>query len=453
MADLAPGALIAGKYRVASIVAEQATTTTYACSADNTRYFVKVLKSIVADDREDRGRFEREFRVLRQLKHPCIASVVGVDKTGSRGIPCIVMEHLEGETLDAIVRRGPLDQGAAVGLLMHLLSALQLAHARGIVHRDLGPGNLFIVRRDDGTWHLKIFNFGAAHTSESGGAAELTQVGTIVGTAEYMSPEQARGERVDGRADLYAAGCLAYAMLTGGPPFVGAGPSVLLRHAGEMPSSIRARRRDVAPDIEKWVMRALAKEPGGRFRDANEAREALLAAAGPDLGRRRTTGAHPPVGGAAASPTALRPATAQPGARMIVVDERSCDWVAALAGLPSACQMARLEGDPTQQGPFTIRLRFPVGTRLLAHTHPRVERVTVLAGSLRIGEGRALRVPGARRLGAGSYYVTPPDVPHFMWADEDAILQVSGMGPWSIHYVEGQPADAGTESGPKRWLG
>ena len=185
---------------------------------------LKVLPAAAVADADRRARFEREAQVLAALDHPNIATVFGVEETG--GAPVIVMELVEGPTLADRLEGGPLPIAEAVGVAIDLCHGLAAAHDSGIIHRDLKPANIKV--RPDGV--VKILDFGLALAPADAGAdaansptmlSARTQAGTILGTAAYMSPEQARGRAVDTRADVWAFGCVLYEMLTGRAAFAG----------------------------------------------------------------------------------------------------------------------------------------------------------------------------------------------------------------------------------------
>ena len=185
---------------------------------------VKMLRPDMARDTQFRVRFEREARAVAGLNH---ASIVAVYDTGEQqpdpgtphavAVPYIVMEHVGGQTLRELIRANSVTVDEAVDYMLGVLSALEYSHRSGIVHRDIKPANVMVCR-DSGA--VKVMDFGIARAMADS-AATMTQTQAVVGTAQYLSPEQARGEVVDARSDLYSAGCLLYELLTGRPPFVG----------------------------------------------------------------------------------------------------------------------------------------------------------------------------------------------------------------------------------------
>jgi eukaryotic-like serine/threonine-protein kinase len=222
-------------------------------------------------------RFVREIRFTGQLSHPHILPLL--DSGEVDGIPFYVMPLVGGESLrDRIGREGALPIAEAVRLATEVASALDYAHRQGVVHRDIKPENILL---QDG--HAMVADFGIAKALSSGtGGATITATGVAVGTPAYMAPEQVLAERdVDGRADIYALGCVLFEMITGAPPFHGgSAQAVMSRHAKDAVPSIRSVRPSVPTELERTVTRALAKTPADRFRSAAEFSDALGRAAG-----------------------------------------------------------------------------------------------------------------------------------------------------------------------------
>ncbi|BAJ29335.1 MULTISPECIES: protein kinase [Kitasatospora] len=234
---------------------------------------VKVLNGGLADDPRFAERFAREARSAALLSHPRIVTVFdsGVDQ----GSPYLVMELVHGATLGLVLaEQGALPVERAVGIAAAVLDALAAAHAQGLVHRDIKPGNVMITQ-DGG---VKVVDFGIARAGSSSGQ-QLTQTATVLGTAAYLSPEQATAAPVDGRADLYAVGCVLYEMLAGAPPFTADTPvAVTFKHVTEYPVAVSAHRPDVPPALDAAILRLLAKHPAERPADAPSAAAELLAA-------------------------------------------------------------------------------------------------------------------------------------------------------------------------------
>ena len=219
---------------------------------------VKRLDLSLAGDEVFRERFVREARLAASLQHPNLVSVYDVGEED--GSPYIVMEYVQGETLaDLIARKAPLPPERAVGLLVQICDGLEHAHAAGLVHRDIKPQNLLV--RDDGV--VKIADFGIARTLDG---TQLTQVGTVLGTAAYLAPEQAAGERVTAAADVYALGAVAYELLSGHKPYEVESLAELALKQRQPPPPLP----DMPPSVERAVMRSLAFDPADRPRSAGE---------------------------------------------------------------------------------------------------------------------------------------------------------------------------------------
>ncbi len=230
---------------------------------------IKVLSPHYAGDAEFVARFRREAQAAARLNHP---NVVGVYDTGSDdGTHYIVMEYVEGRTLaDFLERNGKLPPWQAVELAEAVCRALEVAHRQGVIHRDIKPGNIMVTRSGE----VKVMDFGIARIAD--GAETVAQTAAVLGTASYLSPEQARGEPVDERSDIYSLGVVLYEMLTGRPPFTGDSPvAVAYRHVNEPPEPPSRLAPDVPPDLEAVVMRCLAKNPENRYGSAEDLRADL----------------------------------------------------------------------------------------------------------------------------------------------------------------------------------
>jgi len=232
---------------------------------------VKTLREDLARDQTFQARFRREAQSAASLNHPSIVAVydTGEDNSGSSHVPFIVMEYVDGRTIRDLLRddRRLLPE-RALEITDGVLRALDYSHRNGIVHRDIKPGNVMLNRQGE----IKVMDFGIARAI-SDAQATMTQTAQVIGTAQYLSPEQARGERVDSRSDLYSVGCLLYELLTGRPPFTGDSPvAIAYQHVRENP--IPPSRVD--PELPAWadpiVLRAMAKDPADRYQTAGEMR-------------------------------------------------------------------------------------------------------------------------------------------------------------------------------------
>ncbi|MGW2252131.1 protein kinase domain-containing protein [Kitasatospora sp. NPDC001660] len=231
---------------------------------------VKVLNGGLADDPRFAERFSREAQHAAMLVHPRIVMVF--DSGMDQGSPYIVMELVHGRSLAEVLAQQPqLPVERAVGIAAAVCEALAVAHAAGLVHRDIKPGNIMIT--DDGG--VKVVDFGIAR---AGSSNNLTQTAMVLGTAAYLSPEQATASELDGRTDLYAVGCVLSEMLTGETPFTAETPvAIAFKHVSEQPPAPSARRPGLPPALDAAVLRLLAKNPAERPADASAARVELLA--------------------------------------------------------------------------------------------------------------------------------------------------------------------------------
>jgi eukaryotic-like serine/threonine-protein kinase len=230
---------------------------------------VKVLSPQFAGDHQFVSRFRREAQAAAALNHP---NIVSVFDTGDQGdVHFIVMEFVQGRTLrDAIRQEGPILPERAVEITEEVARALAAAHEAGLVHRDVKPGNIMLT--SDGS-DAKVMDFGIARTTTGD---TLTQTAAVLGTASYLSPEQAQGQPVDARTDIYSLGCVLYEMLTGRPPFTGDSPvSIAYKHVRENPVPPSRLNDDVTQSLEAVVMKMLAKNPTNRYQTAAELLEDL----------------------------------------------------------------------------------------------------------------------------------------------------------------------------------
>lgn len=278
---------------------------------------IKLLRTDLARDPAFQARFRREAQSAAKLNHP---SVVAIYDTGedwvdgaNHPLPYIVMEYVEGHTLRELLDSGHrLLPERALEIADGVLDALDYSHRRGIVHRDIKPANVMLTR----SGQTKVMDFGIARALADS-AATMTQTSAVVGTAQYLSPEQARGEQVDARSDIYSSGCLLYELLTGRPPFIGDSPvSVAYQHVREEPVPPSAFNPDVPAEADAIVLKALSKDKTVRYQTAAEMRA--------DIQRALAGG-----------PVSAPPAPAAPTERLVAVGA-----LGALGGEPGAGQTA-----------------------------------------------------------------------------------------------------------------
>jgi serine/threonine protein kinase len=236
---------------------------------------VKVLRADLARDPQFQERFRREAQNAAALNHPAIVAVydTGETRTDYGPLPYIVMEYVDGRTLRDIVKsEGPLPAKRAMEVMADVCAALDFSHRHGIVHRDVKPANIMITK----TGAVKVMDFGIARAVSDGQAA-VTQTAAVIGTAQYLSPEQARGEAVDARSDVYAAGCVLFELLTAEPPFTGDSPvAVAYQHVREDPRPPSALNNRVPPSLDAIVLKAMAKGPANRYQSSAEMRGDLV---------------------------------------------------------------------------------------------------------------------------------------------------------------------------------
>ena len=274
---------------------------------------VKVLSQRFVEDDAAQMRFRREAKAAGRLQHPNAVAVTDFGQTAD-GYVYIVMELLEGRTLrEILAKEAPLDTARAVALMLQVAAAVAAAHEAGVIHRDLKPANIFVVHNSEVPSVVKVLDFGiaklASETLEEDEAHTLTQVGAMIGTPRYMSPEQCDGAELTPAADVYSLGVILYEMLTGVVPFTGSTPlAIAMKHTSELPRPPREFVPSIPEPLEALVLHALEKTPGDRPPDAGEFRKELLATAeklgyehgattsAPDLQSLRDAGTQTPSG-------------------------------------------------------------------------------------------------------------------------------------------------------------
>jgi beta-lactam-binding protein with PASTA domain len=270
--EVATGALVDARYRIVRRIGSGGMADVY-CAEDihlGREVALKVLHRRFAQDQEFVERFRREAKSAAGLAHPNVVAVF--DRGEHEGTYYIAMEYLTGRTLkDIVASDAPLSQQRTIDLGVQILHAAGFAHRHGVIHRDFKPHNVIVDEQE----HAKVTDFGIARA----GASEMTETGSIMGTAHYLSPEQAQGHAVTAASDLYSIGVMLYEMLAGRLPFEGeSAVAIALKHLSEPPPPISRLRPDVHPALEAVVMAALAKDPAQRWQTAEDFAEGLEAA-------------------------------------------------------------------------------------------------------------------------------------------------------------------------------
>jgi len=293
--------LIAGRYRLGKLVGRGGMAEVF--EGYDTRLgrtvAIKLLKSDLANDASFEAKFRQEAQASARMAHPTIVRVYDageeetVDENGSaKKTPFIVMEFVKGRLLRELIHDGEIELSRSVKFVNGILTALEVSHRAGVVHRDIKPANVMIGDGDS----IKVMDFGIARAVSDNSATQAATAG-IIGTAQYFSPEQARGDAVDGRTDLYSTGVILYELLAGRPPFQGeSAVSVAYQHVSEVAELPSKYNPQISAELDAVVMRAMAKDRDQRFQNAEEFREHLNAAAA----GTQAAAALAPVAGAAA---------------------------------------------------------------------------------------------------------------------------------------------------------
>ncbi|GAA2467502.1 Stk1 family PASTA domain-containing Ser/Thr kinase [Streptomyces macrosporus] len=270
---------LGGRYELGSVLGRGGMAEVYL--AHDTRLgrtvAVKTLRVDLARDPTFQARFRREAQSAASLNHPAIVAVydTGEDYVDGVSIPYIVMEYVDGSTLRELLHSGrKLLPERSLEMCVGILQALEYSHRNGIVHRDIKPANVMLTR----SGQVKVMDFGIARAMGDSGMT-MTQTAAVIGTAQYLSPEQAKGETVDARSDLYSTGCLLYELLTVRPPFVGDSPvAVAYQHVREEPQPPSVFDPEITPEMDAIVLKALVKDPDYRYQSADEMRADIEAA-------------------------------------------------------------------------------------------------------------------------------------------------------------------------------
>ena len=276
--------MLAGRYQVGEIIGRGGMADVFE-GVDlrlGRKIAIKLLKSDLANDENFESRFAQEAQASAKMAHPTIVRIydageeISTDTNGNvRKTPFIVMEYVKGKLLRDLMHERKLTAGEAVGYAKGVLTALEYSHKAGIIHRDIKASNIMVTEEGQ----VKVMDFGIARAISDSSATQAHTSG-IVGTAQYFSPEQARGEAVDARTDLYSTGVVLYEMLAGRPPFKGdTAVSVAYQHVSEKVTPPSAHNSDISPEMDQVVLNALAKDRDERFQTAEEFREHLIAAA------------------------------------------------------------------------------------------------------------------------------------------------------------------------------
>ena len=285
MDQVAQGArLLAARYELGPMIGRGGMSDVYVASDAKLgrRVAVKLLKSSLASDPVFRSRFRQEAHAAARMAHPTIVRVFDAGEEivtepggGETIVPYIVMEYVEGRLLKDIIAQGPLPVAEAARIAEGVLTALEYSHRAGVVHRDIKPGNIMVTS----SGQVKVMDFGIARAI-SDSAATVAQTSSILGTAQYFSPEQARGETVDARTDLYANGVVLFEMLTGRAPFRGeSAVAVAYQHVSEAPAAPSSINPQVSAAMDAVVLYSLAKDRFSRFQTASDFRSDVTAAA------------------------------------------------------------------------------------------------------------------------------------------------------------------------------
>lgn len=278
------GRILAGRYRVGALIGHGGMSDVYVGTDTqlDRQVAIKLLKPQLAADSAFRMRFHQEAQSAARMTHPTIVRVFDAgedtveDATGHEvQLAFIIMEYVEGRLLKDLIQSGPLEPQAAMRIIKGVLTALEYAHRAGVVHRDIKPSNIMITT----SGQVKVMDFGIAR-AVSDSSITVAQTTAILGTASYFSPEQAKGETVDARTDLYSTGVVLFEILTGQPPFHDDTPiAVAYQHVSEQPVNPSAINPKVSPAFDAVIMHALAKNRNERYQSAAEFREDVTTAA------------------------------------------------------------------------------------------------------------------------------------------------------------------------------
>jgi len=324
------GRVIAGKYELIKMIGVGGMGAVFEARHRLTsrRVAVKLIHTSLAENRAHVSRFMREARAAGEIGHPAIVDVLDAGTTED-GLVYMVLELLVGEDLEDAVRNGHLTTAEVIEVAIDVLDCLAAAHDRGVVHRDIKPENVYLTTDDDGVRRTKVLDFGIAKHLRDDPDTSMTRTGMIVGTPDFMSPEQARGDAVDGRTDLWAVGALLHYALTGEPPFVAENYNkLIIRIVTESAPSIGLRRPDLPAPLVAVIDRAMRANPQDRWPDARTMLEALRAAP-------------LPVGAPAGSVSPVMRTISSSGVRDTASAARPSELIQAASAAPSMIGAAR----------------------------------------------------------------------------------------------------------------
>ncbi len=277
-----PAKLVAGRYELRQLIGEGSMGRIFLAEQVSVgrRVAIKIINRELSAKFDTIARFQQEARLLASVKNEHIVDIYDIGETET-GDPFIAMEYVDGPSLAQTLREhGPMEPARVIRLLLQVASALATVHEAGVVHRDLKPANIVLLRLAAGAELVKILDFGLAKVlSDREATGRLTRTGTIVGTPEYMSPEQVAGGHVDHRADIYGFGCTAYEMASGQPPFTGAEVATLYKHMHEPVPPLSKLRPGLPLPLARVIHRCLEKQPKDRYPSARELHAALVHAA------------------------------------------------------------------------------------------------------------------------------------------------------------------------------